>query len=209
MRRDRLLFIGGVCLLFFLLTGGGQTDASFLDAPSPHPSPTPDPLATPVMPESPTQLDIGRNAYYYHCMACHGDRGQGLTDEWREVWVHDHQNCWYRGCHSGRSGEEGFYIPRDVPAVMDTEHDLSQFKTARGLFAYLKENHPPQRPGALEESEYWAVTAFVLDGNGRTPSGDLPVKEGGDLDSGVVAAALGGLVLAVLLVLGIVKLIER
>jgi hypothetical protein len=133
------------------------------------PTPTPDPLAIPVLPESPTQVDIGRNLYYYHCMPCHGDRGQGLTDEWRQVWVHDHQNCWARGCHAGRIEDQGFPIPRDVPAVSGAPGVLAASQSAETVFDYLHNTHPPQRPGALAEDEYWALTAFLLYENGRLP----------------------------------------
>jgi hypothetical protein len=208
MKLERLASIGALCLLLLILNHVGAIKAASPEVTPPHPSPTPDPLATPIMPENPTQLDIGRNAYYYHCMACHGDRGQGLTEEWRKAWVHDHQNCWYRGCHSGRSQEEGFYIPREVPAVLETEHNLSQFRTAHGLYTYLKENHPPQRPDSLTESENWALTAFLLDGNDRTPSGDLPTSGGEKPSAGVIGAVVGGVLVAVLLILGVAKLIE-
>jgi hypothetical protein len=132
-------------------------------------APTPDPLAVPVMPESPTQVDVGRNLYYYHCMPCHGDQGQGLTDEWREVWPEDHQNCWGRGCHAGRADDAGFPIPRDVPAVSGSPQAIAGFQTADDLFAYLLNAHPPQRPGALQQAEYWALTAFLLHKNDRLP----------------------------------------
>jgi hypothetical protein len=140
-------------------------------ASPPAETPTPDRLAVPVMPEAPTQLDVGRNLYYYHCMPCHGDRGQGLTDEWRQAWVHDHQNCWARGCHSGRSGEEGFFIPRHVPPVSGSPGALGAFATADDLFVFLRDAHPPQRPGALSDSECWALTAFLLHENGRLSPG--------------------------------------
>jgi cytochrome c len=124
------------------------------------------------MPESPTQVDIGRNLYYYHCMPCHGDRGQGLTDEWREVWDEDHRNCWGRGCHSGRAGEEGFPIPHFVPAVSGSPQAIAGFETENSLFEYLLQAHPPQRPGALVEEECWALTAFLLHENGRLAEDD-------------------------------------
>jgi hypothetical protein len=95
-------------------------------------------------------------------MPCHGDRGQGLTDEWREVRVEDHQNCWGRGCHTGKSEIDAFYLPRSVPAVSGSPGALGIFRTAEGLFAFLQETQPPQRPGALTEREYWALTAFSL-----------------------------------------------
>ena len=214
MKRERWVPIGALLLLVALISlpGSGSRAGGGLEAAAPDPTPhlasTIDPLATPVMPESPTQLDVGRNVYYYHCMPCHGDRGQGLTDEWREEWVHDHQNCWYRGCHSGRSEEEGFFIPHDVPAVMNTDHELNQFRSAKRLFAYLQENHPPQRPNSLKESEYWALTALILDANGRTPKEDLPGAAEEGPSAGVIAAAAGGVLVVILLILGVARVLE-
>jgi hypothetical protein len=135
--------------------------------PTQQPQPTPeglgdvDRLAIPVLPDNPTQLDVGKSLYYYHCMPCHGDYGQGLTDEFRSIWVEDHQNCWARGCHSGRPGEEGFPIPKVIPAVNETAASEAMFPTRNDLFAYLKATHPPQYPGKLKDEEYRALSAFV------------------------------------------------
>jgi hypothetical protein len=129
-----------------------------------------DRLAEPVLPESPTQVDFGRSLYYFHCMPCHGDRGQGLTDEWRQVWVEDHQNCWGRGCHTGRE-LAAFPIPRFIPPVTGSAWALSRFQTADELFSFLRETQPPQRPGALSDDEYWKLTAYLLYENGRQPKG--------------------------------------
>jgi hypothetical protein len=124
-------------------------------------------LAEPVLPESPAPVDAGRHLYYHHCMPCHGDRGQGLTDEFRELWVDDHQNCWGRGCHNGRP-ESAFAIPRSVPAVVSgSSQALTLFDTAEDLFVFLRDTQPPQRAGALADDQYWALTAFLLDENGR------------------------------------------
>ena len=51
------------------------------------PTPTLDRLATPVMPESPMPIDIGRMVYYNNCMPCHGDKGQRLTHDGCERWL--------------------------------------------------------------------------------------------------------------------------
>jgi hypothetical protein len=104
-------------------------------------------------------------------MPCHGDRGQGLTDEWREVWVDDHQNCWSRKCHTGRSELASFYIPRFVPPVTGLPQALSRFQTAEDLFTYIRETQPPQRAGALSDLEYWALAAFLLHESGRLSPG--------------------------------------
>jgi mono/diheme cytochrome c family protein len=134
--------------------------------PPPAPEPTPDRLAAPTLPPDPSPEQIGASLYYTHCMPCHGDRGQGLTDEWREVWVEDHQNCWKGGCHSGRAREEGFPIPTVVPPAYGQGTLTAHFPDAEALFAYLSTTHPPQRPGALTADEYRALTAFLLQEEG-------------------------------------------
>jgi hypothetical protein len=173
--------LGGLALatLFLLPWAGSRVlGAQQADNPQTVAAPTPqmpmeDRLAEPVLPESPTKVDIGRNLYYFHCMPCHGDRGQGLTDEWREVWVEDHQNCWARGCHTGRSELAAFPIPHAIPAVIGSPQALAAFQTAEDLFAFLRETQPPQRPGALADPEYWALTSFLLHENGRPLSEDV------------------------------------
>ncbi len=154
-------------LLFGLLlwtAAAGRTVAHTASAPpDPAQGATSDRLAQPVLGEWPTQVEVGRYHYYYNCMPCHGDRGQGLTDEWRGVWVEDHQNCWARGCHTGKSELAAFYIPRSVPPVTELGH----FETAEALFAFLRATQPPQRPGTLTDAEYWALTAYLLFQSGR------------------------------------------
>ena len=170
--------------------------------PQPPQMATDDRLAVPVLPESPTQVDLGRNLYYFHCMPCHGDRGQGLTDEWRQVWVEDHQNCWGRGCHTGRSELDAFYIPRAVPPVTGSAQALGLFETPGDLFTFLRETQPPQRPGALADSEYWALTTFLLHENGRLATdawlgsapGDGPGPQGDMVAAFTLAALLALLV---------------
>jgi len=138
-----------------------------LTPPQPAGEPAADRLAEPVLGESPTQVERGRSVYYYNCMPCHGDRGQGLTVEFRLAWPEDHQNCWARGCHTGKSELSAFDIPREVPALAGGPGALGRFEQADVLFAYLRETQPPQRPGALSDPEYWEVTAFLLAGSGR------------------------------------------
>lgn len=165
----RQLGIAALLALLMQPTAGGfvaegrAAEVGVFAPPDPAQMAATDRLARPVLGESPTQVEVGRYQYYYNCMPCHGDRGQGLTDEWRQVWVEDHQNCWARGCHTGKSELAAFYIPRVVPALVG----LSHFQTAEALFTFLRDTQPPQRPGTLTEAEYWALTAFLLFQDGR------------------------------------------
>ena len=133
----------------------------------PAPSPTYDPLAIPTLPVNPTQFDIGKNLYYYHCMPCHGDLGQGLTDAWRMVWEEDHRNCWGRGCHGGREKDEGFPIPTIVPAIIAPTGGLAKYPGLDTLVSYLHDTHPPQKPGKLKDDEYRALAIFLWVSNNR------------------------------------------
>lgn len=137
------------------------------------PTPTYDPLVEPPLPPNPTEFELGRNLYWHWCMPCHGDRGQGLTDEFRGIWEPEHQNCWGRGCHAGHREDQGFPIPTVVPALVDDSH-LTQFLSVQGLAEYLQATHPPQSPGILTAQEYHAIALFVFTMNGR-PLVDVPV----------------------------------
>lgn len=138
------------------------------------PAPTYDPLVEPPLPANPTELDLGENLYWHWCMTCHGDKGQGLTDEFRGIWEPEHQNCWARGCHTGRRDDLGFPIPTIVPAVVSKDH-LAQFPSIQSFADFLKATHPPQSPGILKNEEYQAIALFVFSMNGRSPDTVTPI----------------------------------
>jgi hypothetical protein len=178
-----------VCLLLIVGAALCSSTSPVRSESTTTPTPQIDRLATPVVPDNPTPADLGRQVYYLNCMPCHGDVGQGLTDEWRAVWVDDHQNCWAKGCHGGRIEDEGFPLPKTIPAVIGPEVNMGQHATQAELLSYLEQTHPPQRPGKLEKQEYEQVTAFLWHENQRdTPATTVqPVP---------VVLALGGLLLA-------------
>ena len=163
-----VLVTGGLLLAGFR---GGSTGSIALDL-QPEPTPTIDRLAPPVMPEHPTQFDIGRSVYHLNCMPCHGDQGQGLTDEFRALWVEDHQNCWARGCHGGRVEDEGYTLPHTIPPVIGPT-PLARFKSVDELYEYVRNTQPVQRPGALSEADYRAVTAFLWQASGYSSADDM------------------------------------
>jgi len=100
-----------------------------------------DRLSEPPTPENPSQADLGAHVYYQVCMACHGDLGQGLTDEWREVWGED-SNCWKSKCHASNHPPQGFIIEKTCcPEVLGPE-PLQGFDNALELFTYNSESMP-------------------------------------------------------------------
>lgn len=168
---------GWHCLVFLVLltalvaNGASLSQASTGTEVTPTPAPTPDRLAEPDLPDNPTQYEQGRHVYWLNCMPCHGDVGQGLTDEFRSIWEEEHQDCWASGCHGGRAEDEGFPLPRTIPAVIFLPGNQAAFAMGTDLFEYLRTTHPPQHPGKLTEEDYWAVTAFIMVENQALPAG--------------------------------------
>ncbi len=118
-------------------------------------------LAEPTLPAEPSQADHGAQDYWLYCMPCHGDRGQGLTAEFRETYPPEETNCWESGCHGKRPYDFGFTLPTQIPAVV--EHSaLTKFTDAAQLNAYIRAAMPYWNPGSLTEEEAWRVTAFLL-----------------------------------------------
>jgi cytochrome c len=150
--------------------------------------PTPDRLAAPPTVEHPTQADTGAQVYWLNCQPCHGDVGQGLTDEWRAQYPPEDQDCWESGCHGDRPYESGFTLPQSVPPVIGT-NALARFSTAADLYRFVSVTMPFNAPGSLSEAEYWSLTAFLMRANGLPPVG-VPTPAG-PLDDPETAALIG------------------
>lgn len=117
------------------------------------------------------EAERGAQVFARRCSTCHGDRGQGLTDEWRATWPPTHQNCWKANCHGPQPyPENGFTLPRVIPALIGP-NTLRRFATAADLYAYIRARMPFHAPGSLPEEDYRAVTAFLLQRHGIPPDG--------------------------------------
>jgi len=157
------------------------TPTPTLPAPG-MPRPAGDRLAEPTLPAAPSQADLGAQAFWLHCMPCHGDRGQGLTPEFRAQYPPEDRNCWESGCHGARPYEDGFTLPTAIPPVIGSPA-LVRFADAQALFAFVRAAMPWHDPGSLPEETYWQVVAYLARENGRLPESVLLGPES--------AAALG------------------
>jgi cytochrome c len=145
-------------------------------------------------------------------MACHGDKGQGLSNEWRGALDPADQNCWQSRCHASNFPPGGFVFPKIVPAVASPGM-LARFDTALELYHFLKQSMPFQAPGSLSEEEYWQLTAFLLSLNGIDPGAPIlgpeqaaflklhPQVQAAPTDSATMPIVLSGAGLAVLIIL--------
>ena len=146
----------GIALLFaglFFDTGAAFSQTEITS--------TPDRLAQPTLPADPSQADQGSQVYWLSCLPCHGDRGQGLTDEFRKTYPVEDQNCWVSGCHGKRPYDNGFTLPTAVPAIVGSG-TLQKFENAAMLRSYIFAAMPYWKPASLTEEETWQVTAFLL-----------------------------------------------
>jgi cytochrome c len=149
-----LLIVTGIALLF----AGLFFNMSYVDAQT---MPTPDRLAQPTLSAEPSQADKGAQVYWLSCLPCHGDRGQGLTEEFKQTYPAEDRNCWNSGCHGKRPYENGFTLPPKVPPLVG-EGTLQKFPNALALRSYIFAAMPYWKPGSLTQEEAWQVTAFLL-----------------------------------------------
>lgn len=176
-----LILAGAIWLLFYNLTmaqieRGGPAPTRTPDTgpsatPAPGATPTIDRLAAPPTVAAPDQADEGAQLYWLHCQPCHGDQGQGLTDEWRMQYPPEEQYCWESGCHGERPYEQGVALPTIVPAIIGPAVDrimgtagtqvLIKFETLDGVYQYTSVAMPLFFPGELTEEEYLAILAFI------------------------------------------------
>lgn len=167
---------------YFQPVSAEETPDSFLQV-----TPTPDRLAEPTLPVVPSQADLGAQLYWLHCMACHGDRGQGLTDEFRTLYPPEDQNCWESGCHGARPYEEGWTLPDKVPPVNDPGL-LEKYGSAEGLFSFVRSAMPWQARGSLGDESYARIVAFLLREQGadadRLDGSLSPDSDSADLELG-------------------------
>jgi cytochrome c len=124
-----------------------------------------DRLLKPTLPAEPSQADHGAQDYWLYCLPCHGERGQGLTEEFRQTYPPEETNCWKSGCHGKNPYQYGFKLPTEIPAVIG-EAALAKFSDAAQLHSYIRATMPFWNPGSLTEEEAWRVTAFILRQNG-------------------------------------------
>jgi len=166
MRQAAIKFIAfpfGIALLLAgLFFDGGYARSRDLQG---TPVPTQDRLAEPTLPPSPSQADHGAQVYWLSCLPCHGDKGQGLTDEFRATYPPEEEYCWESGCHGANPYESGFSLPKKIPGVIG-QSTLAKFADASQLNSYVRATMPFWKPGSLTEEDAWRVTAFVLRQNG-------------------------------------------
>ncbi len=131
------------------------------------------------LPPDASQLEYGAEIWRLVCSACHGDRGQGLTDQWRATWAPEDRNCWQSKCHGSNHPPDGFVLPV-APAVVGAAA-ISPFATAQDLHDFVQSYMPWQNPRSLTSKDSWAVTAYILKLNRMNPGPELSAITAADI----------------------------
>ena len=159
-----IFLLVGTLLIIPTVQASSQIQATSTPAPQATPTFDLQRLEKPVVPSDNTeQLKKGSTVYWGVCMACHGDRGQGLTEEWKDAFGKEDRNCWNVGCHGYDHPPQGFLIPKDkvIPAVAGMGR-LTRFQNAQELHDFILANMPWWSPGKLTNEETWQVTSYIL-----------------------------------------------
>ncbi|MBN1303700.1 MAG: cytochrome b N-terminal domain-containing protein [Anaerolineales bacterium] len=115
----------------------------------------------------PSQADIGAQTYWGMCMDCHGDHGQGLTEEWLNSYKPELRDCWQSGCHGADYPENSFEILKGGVPALSGPGSLARFSNAYELQVFIQENMPFFPTGSLTPDEAWPLTAYVMRLNDR------------------------------------------
>ena len=157
-------------------------------------------LSQPPTVVAPNQADNGAQAYWGMCMSCHGDRGQGLTEEWRNAaFPPGIRDCWQSGCHGSDHPANSFELPASGIPALAGPGTLARFSNALELNKHIQTNMPFSRSGSISSKQSWALTAYILKLNNvqtagltysETNSAALPVHDKLNLPESEIPGAL-------------------
>jgi quinol-cytochrome oxidoreductase complex cytochrome b subunit/mono/diheme cytochrome c family protein len=128
-------------------------------------------LEQPPTPAVPNQANNGKQVFWGMCMSCHGDQGQGLSEEWRDSFGEDEKDCWASGCHGKDAPQNSFQIPETGAPAVAGAGSLLRFSNAYELNTFISENMPLFPSGSLTSEQAWDLTAYIMQMNGIQPAG--------------------------------------
>ncbi len=172
MRRAIFFIATGILTLVFLASNFTGTSTALQ-----QPTATPTISITPTFDSSrldqpptvypPAQADTGAQIYWGMCMSCHGDKGQGLTEDWVNSFPPEEKNCWDSGCHADDAPENSFVLPQTGIPALAGAGKLTRFSNSFELYRFIHENMPFFRAGTLTSDEAWSLSAYILRMNDR------------------------------------------
>lgn len=120
----------------------------------------------------------GAHLYAQNCAVCHGKQAGGLEEarlsfppgERRCTRCHRPDNRVVQSLSEPLIDNDMFAVgtPPALHPTTERPDPLAATASAAALWAYLNATMPRYEPGRLSAAEYWLLTAYLLDMNGRT-----------------------------------------
>src|SRR5690606_16401198 len=133
--------------------------------------------APPAEDTAATYLSAAEALYAWNCSVCHGATGGGLAEA-KLAFPADHRDC--SRCHRPSNrvvqplrepfNDNDMFSIGEPPKLHGAEAGVAMAAVADpvNLHAYIAATMPRYDPGRLDDEDYWALTALLLDMNGRT-----------------------------------------
>ena len=99
-------------------------------------------LAQPPTVVPPAQADNGAQVYWGMCMACHGDQGQGLTDEWRNSFRSKNATAGNLAVTRATRLKTVLRFPKQASLHWRELGTLSRFSNSFELYRHIHQNMP-------------------------------------------------------------------
>ena len=115
----------------------------------------------------PAQADTGAQIYWGMCMSCHGDKGQGLTEDWVNSFPPEERIVGTRAVMPATRLQNSFVIPQTGIPALAGAGKLARFSNSFELYRFIHENMPFFRSGSLTSEEAWSLSAYILRMNDR------------------------------------------
>lgn len=164
-RRSGLTAPRGLTALLVVVAAATLVAAAQVDSPSAPVAPTAEAVAG------------GARLYALNCAVCHGASGRGI-DEARLAFPPGDRHC--TRCHkpNNRAVQSlaeplvdndmfSIGVPPPLVPTAGAPAPLAATASPEALWAYLSHTMPRYEPGRQSPREYWQLTAFLLDLNGR------------------------------------------
>ncbi len=126
----------------------------------------------------------GADVYQRDCAGCHGDRGEGLTQN-PGLMGGGALPLYKRDPNTSTNPAFKTTTDRRENTTAGQQDPRKAFKTAQDLFDYVSTQMPlpSSRKGSLKPEEYWAVVNFILIGHGvNVPQGGVNDKNAASVD---------------------------
>lgn len=134
-----------------------------------------------LTPQGNAQVLLGAELYYENCSVCHGDTGLGYAEA-KTAFPEEERRC--EQCHRPKNPPQmvmeqmdyNFAFSLGNPPALRGDAAPHSLGNGATLYSYVRSAMPRPFPGTLSEKEALAITAFLLEANGKPVGGVLTLE---------------------------------